>query len=39
MKRTILEQVKNADIKYRKEREQYFINMCDTYHKGMNRQS
>ena len=39
LKITILEQVKKTDIDYRKEREHYFINMFDAYHKGMNRQS
>ena len=39
LKITILEQVKTADISYRKEREHYFINKFDSYHRGMNRQS
>ena len=39
MKVTVLEQVKNHDIAYRKEREHYFINKFNTYHKGMNKQS
>ena len=33
----VLEQVKIRDSEYRKEREKYFINLCDTYNKGLNR--
>ena len=38
MKFTILEQVKENSDSYRKERERYFINIFDTYNKGLNRQ-
>ena len=38
MKITGIEQVKNSDILYRKEREVYFINKFDTYHNGINHQ-
>ena len=39
MKITLLEQVKQNDIAYRKEREHYFINKFNTYHTGMNKQN
>ena len=38
MKFTILEQVKENNDSYRKERERYFINIFDTYNKGLNKQ-
>ena len=34
----VLEQGKTRDSEYRKEREKYFINLFDTYNKGLNRQ-
>ena len=37
MKGTILEKVKSNDPLYRKEREKYFIQKFNSYHKGMNR--
>ena len=36
MKITVLEQVKNQDPIYRKEREKYHIRKFNSYHKGMN---
>ena len=38
LKITILEKQKTEDDLYRKERERYFINKFNTFHKGMNRQ-
>ena len=38
MKFTILEQVKQNDESYRREREKYLINKFNTFHKGLNRQ-
>ena len=35
---TVIEQVKNNDILYRRERERYFINKFNTLHAGMTRQ-
>ena len=35
---TILEQIKNKNETYRKEREKYFINKFNTFYKGMNKQ-
>ena len=35
---TIIEQVKSQDEDYRRERERYFINKFNTYHRGLNRQ-
>ena len=38
LKVTILEKVKTEDDSYRKEREKYFINKFNTFHKGLNKQ-
>ena len=38
MKATIIEQVKIHDELYRKEREHFYIQKFDTFHKGMNKQ-
>ena len=38
MKVTIVERVKKNDDQYRKEREKYFINKCNTFYRGINRQ-
>ena len=38
LKITVIEKQKNEDDMYRKERERYFINKFNTFHKGMNRQ-
>ena len=38
MKATVIEQVKIHDKIYRKEREQFYIQKFDTFHKGMNKQ-
>ena len=35
---TILEQQKNKNENYRKERERYLINLFNTYYRGMNKQ-
>ena len=35
---TVLEQMKNKDTLYRKEREKYFVNKFNTLYKGMNKQ-
>ena len=35
---TVIEQTKNNNKQYRKERESFFIRKFNTYHKGMNRQ-
>ena len=35
---TIIEKLKNQSDIYRKEREKYFINMFNSYYKGMNQQ-
>ena len=35
---TILEQQKNKNQNYRKEREKYLINLFNTYYRGMNKQ-
>ena len=37
MKFVVLEQTKNSDDLYRKERETFFINKFRTYHNGINR--
>ena len=34
----VLEKVKKNDNLYRKEREEYFIQKCNTFYKGLNRQ-
>ena len=39
LKITILKQVKKTYTNHIKIRENYFINMFDAYHKGINRQS
>ena len=36
---TILEKIRKEDDSYRKERERYFINLFNTYHKGLNKQT
>ena len=38
MRITVLEQVKFNSEEYRREREKYFINLFNTYHKGMNKE-
>ena len=35
---TIIEQMKNSDLEYRKEREKYFIRFFNTYNNGLNRE-
>ena len=36
---SILEQVKSTSEMYRKERERYYINKFNTFHKGLNKQN
>ena len=38
LKITILEQIRNSNLEYRKEREKYFIRLFNTYNNGMNRE-
>ena len=37
VKVTILEQIRYGNDNYRKERERYFINKCNTLNRGLNR--
>ena len=37
LERDALERVKRNNILYRKEREEYFIRLFDTYNRGMNK--